>query len=425
LTLLLTGTSVWTALACARAQDRQALARVNGEAITCRAFATIMPGESGDTTADRQARQNLLDQMIVQKLLVQRARELGYQETLAGALEKKRSELLRAELLIYAQTLKPTRPDIARESTMFVTEVNVKLIEVSTYDTAMMVEELMRRGVPFDSLVPRFNRAAYTDPEGVIGFIPAAGVPDLIYRVIEKLSPGQASRLIIQGVYYDFVKLLERRPSPSAESVRVYRPQIEALARQRKARNFVQQIRGQVTYDEEALDLITRKSDSLSPEDLLRVVAKRPDGYKTRIGGLLPIVKRYPTVYPALKRKALKEDIENDILERAALRLKLDRAQHFRSEYEKAATSGTYQYFYSRVLNDREKVTDADVAAEYEQHPERYAQRKLEEATPEIRARLTADRRQQRYEALVKELRGRARITIDRRLLARVKPQKP
>jgi hypothetical protein len=418
-------TTGWAALFCSGAiSGDRAIARVNNEAITCRQFTAAAPAPSGDSAKDRKSRENLLDQMIAQKLFVQRARELGYEETLAGALAKKKADLLRARLENYARNLTPKSEDFARESALFVTEVHLKLIEVPTFDTARLIGMLLKQGVPFESLAVRYNRAQFTQPDGDLGFSPLGNIPPEIARAVIAMKEGENSDLIVRRIYYDFIKLAARRPAAKADSVGAYRQQIEAVARQRKGVEFIQSIRDQVSYDEEALDYVTRMYDSLAPADSQRVVARLKSGYKTRMGGLAAIVKGYPGVFPALRRKALKEDIENDVLEKEALRLGLDKTTQFRDEYRKAAEAGIYQYFYAREISNPAAPSDSGIADYFERHPELYGGRKLEQAAPEIRNRLLVDRRQQLYQSLLSDLRGRARITIDSHLLAQAKPEK-
>jgi hypothetical protein len=417
--------AVWAAVAAFSCSPTGSIvAHVNNDVVTRDEFAHMLSGTGGETPADSAGRGNLLNSIINQKLIVQRARELGYEDTLKGPLEKKWYEILRQSLTNYAMGLKPAPADIALESLLFVTDLHVKVLEVPTYDTAMMVQDLVKFGVPFESLAVRYNRSKFAPPDGDLGWAPAAKFPPAWLKAVQNLQPGQSSGLVVRGILYDFVKLDARRVGLAAESIAQYRPQIEALARQRKGGAFIDEIRARVTYDEGALDLLTGKPDSVRPGDMERVVASRPDGNKVRIGGLLPIVRGYGDILPALRRQALKEDIENDLLEREALRLKLDKTPEFRNEYRRQTEAGIYQYFYQHAIAGRALATEPEMRAEFQQHPEAYQGRTFDEVQDYLKERLTTDHRQRMYETMIGDLRRRGRITIDHKLLMQIKPEK-
>ena len=382
--------------AVGNASDR-VLASVNGEAITFGQFTDIVPAPAGDSLAYFKTKQQLLDMMINQMLFVQQAKKLGFEETLAAPLEKKKAEVLRDVLYKYAQTLQPDQNDFARESAMFVHDIDLKLIEVSTFDTAKMVGLLLHQGVPFESLAARYNRFPRAAPDGDMGYLPQMGTPSEIRQAIKDLKPGEFTGLVVReaahhAVYFDFVKFMDLRPAVPAESVAQYRPQIQALARQQKASDYLQSLRDRVTYDEQAVDDLTRRTDSLTPADNDRVVA-RAEGMNVRIGGLLPIVRGYGDVLPYAKRDALKEDIENDVLERRPHRLGLDRTREYQKEFRGVADKGIYQYYFARSTRP---VGDTSQAP-------------------------AGDKREP-YVTAVARMRSQAKIVIDTKLLATAQP---
>jgi parvulin-like peptidyl-prolyl isomerase len=407
-------------LSCAQpGSDGRELARVNGEAITVGEFRSNAPALTKDTVTSVAARRRFLEQMIGQKLLVQHARALGYDETLAGAREKKAAELLRRHLELRARNQKVTPRDLALESTLVVNQVHLRVIEVSTWDTAQVVEMLIQQGVPFESLVVRYNRAPFAPPDGDLGFAPISRTPPEVQRVLDRLQPGQASGLIIRGgVFYDFVQLVARRTVPF-DSVAAMRSQFEALARQRKVDGLLGEIRAQVSFDEAALDYFTRRGDSLLPGDADRVIARRRDGYKVRMGALLPLLRSYPVVYAHLKRRALKEDILNDVIEQEARRRGIDRTREYQAELRQQTDAGIYQYFYSRQIVEPAVPSDTEIGNYARAHPEKYAGRQIESQAGDIRNQLAGERRQQRHDRLLQELRAKASIRINEALLAR------
>jgi hypothetical protein len=418
------------ALFCSKgATDNRVVAWVGREPIRAFELAQVLPGQKDSLLENRK--EQLLDQMINQKLFVIRAWELGYQETLAGALEKKKGELLRQALEKYARALTPTKQDVAQESLRFLTDVHLKLIEVATWDTVRIVQLLLQQGVPFESLAVRYSEAKIPAPDGDLGFVPMSRLPPEILEALKQLKSGETGFLVTRMIYYDFIKLVATRRSAIGDSIVRNLAQIEASARQRKTADFMAGIRNRVQYDEAALDYLTRLPDSSNGVttplvDSLLVVARRADGYKTRIRALLPLVRKYGDVYPALKRKALKEEIENDLLDQAAGKLGLDKAPEYRRQLKMVAEGGIYQFFYGRQVNALAQPGDSEIAAYFQDHPEVYPGNELTPAAAnEIRTLLSHDKQQQRYQALEKELHQKTRIVIDRKVLKSIKPARP
>jgi len=297
-------------------------------------------------------------------------------------------------------------------------------MELPTPDTALMVQQLLKNGVPFESLVVRYSRAKAGGPDGDLGWGPLSRTPPEVMSAIKGLKPGESSDLIFRDIYYDFVKYEGERPAPP-ESINLTHEKIVASARRRAGSELIRGIRARVSYDERVLDYLTSNPDSVKPSDAELVVARLPDGSKTRVGSLLPIVKDYGDVFPSVRRKALKEDIENDVLEKEALRLGLDKSPEYQAVLKRMTEQGIYQAYYQHAVTAAVQVSDSEVAAYFQEHPERFPAKEL---TPElaksIRTQLMSEQGKQRFEALVAELRAKAKITIDEKLLAELKPAK-
>lgn len=402
--------------------DARVVARINGDVIVASDLTTIMPQPTSDTQAWQQSKRRMLDEMIDQKLIIQLGRKLGYLDSLSGPLEKRKVDLVRTELQQYARGLPVSAPDVARESLLLYTSVQLKLMELPTYDTAQMVQMLLKNGVPFDSLAVRYSRSKLGGPGGEMGYMPLGRVPPEVANAIANLKSGEASDLIFRGIYYDFVKLEDRHLTP-ADSMTFKHDRLEQSARTRKAAEFIQGIRNRVQYDERTLDYLTANPDSVKPSDSATVVARLPDGYKTRIGSLLPVVKSYGDVFPSVRRRALKEDIENDILEKEALKLRLDKTPDYQAQLKKLTDELLYEFCFDRQVNSQSRPGDSEVAAYFHEHPEAYPAKEL---TPEIatniRSQLMRPRQQENLANLVGELRKKARISIDEKLLAALTP---
>lgn len=416
------------ALFCGRGKsvgaDTRVVARVNGDVILASDLTGILPAATSDTQVWQQSKRRLLDQMIDHQLIAQLGRRLGYLDSISAPLEKHKADLVRAELQQYARGLPVSTSDVARESLLLYTSVHLKLMELPTYDTAQTVQMLLKNGVPFESLVVRYSRSKLGGPGGEMGYIALGRVPPEVANAIVNLKPGETSNLIFRGIFYDFVKLEDQHLTP-AESMTVKHDQLELSARARKAAEFIQAIRNRVQYDERVLDLLTAYPDSVKPSDAEVIVARLPDSSKTRVGVLLPIVKGYGDVFPSVRRRALKEDIENDVLEKEALKLKLDKTPGYQAQLRRLSDKVLYEFCFDRQVNAQSRPGDSEVTAYFHEHPETYPAKELTpELAADIRGKLMRPRQQENLAKLVSELRTKSRISINEKLLAALKPEK-
>jgi hypothetical protein len=417
-----------TALFCSRgtsvATDKRVVARFNGEVITASELALALPPPASDTQAWQKAKRDRLDQMINQALLVQEAKRLGFMDSLASPLEKHRADILRSELDKLLRGQPVSAAEIARESALTYTDIHLKLLEVPTLDTALMVQQLLKNGVPFESLAVRYSRSKVGGPDGDLGWGPLSRTPPEVANAIKSLKPGESSDLIFRGIFYDFVKYEGERSAPP-ESMTMTREQLKSWAQRRKGVDSAYALRNQVSYDERVLDYLTTEPESVKPSDSDLVVARLPDGSKTRVGSLLPIVKGYGDVFPSVRRKALKEDIENDILEKEALRHKLDQSAEYKEQVKKMTAQGLYRYFFDHYIAGPATVSDSEVTAYFRAHPEASPSKELTpDVATNIRSQLSAPRLKERFETLVAELRQKTEIKINEKLLAALEPEK-
>jgi hypothetical protein len=412
------GTSVRT--------DVRVVAQVNGEKLFASELLTGMPQPGADTQAWQESKRAALERIIDNTLILQLARKLGYQDSISAPLEMQKAGLVQQALRQYALKHAAVTPaDVARESLLLCTNIHLKLMEIPTYDTAQMVATLLKNGAPFESLAVRYSRSRATPPDGDMGFWTKGKVPPEVMDALKGLKPGEATGLVTRDIYYDFVKYEGERMTP-AESVDLNHAQLESSAKRRKTEEYLRGLHNRVQYDERVLDYLATNPDSAKPSDAETVVARLPDGSQARVGSLLPVVKSYGDVLPSMRRRALKEHIESGVLEGEALRLKLDQTPEYRAQLKYVTDRVLYEFCTDRQISAQSRVSDSEVSAYFHQHPESYATKEL---TPDeasnIRGQLMQPRKQERVKMLMTELRKSATITIDEKLLAALKPEKP
>jgi hypothetical protein len=415
-------------LFCARGNparaDKRVVARVNGVRLSAGQLMSVVPPPGADTQAWQESKRATLERMIDQTLMLQLALKLGYQDSISATLEKQMAGLARQELRQRAEKQAVTRADVARESLLLYTNIHLKLMEVPAYDTAQLVATRLKNGVPFESLAVRFSRLKLKSPDGDLGFGPKAGVPPEVMGALEGLKPGEATGLVVRGSDYDFVKYEGEQMVPP-ESMTQTHTQFESSARRRKAEEYLRGLPDRVQYDEPLLDRLTRSPDSLQPSDAESVVARLPDGYEFRVDSLLPVVKSSGDTLASERRKALKDHVENDALERELRRLKLDKTTDYQTKLKVLTDRVLYQFCSDRQIDVPSRASDSEVNAYFHQHAELFPGKELtSDVAANIRGQLFQTRREERIKTLMTGLRDSSAITIDEKLLAALKPVK-
>ncbi len=419
-----------TALFCARGalvrEDSRVVAQVNGEKIpAAHLLASIPPSGAADAQAWQEAKRKALERMIDQTLMVQLARKLDYQDSIFTLLEPQLGGLAQMQLGRHAEDQAVAAPaDVARESLLHYTSVHLKLLEVPNYDTAQMISALLRNGTPFESLAVRFSVARTNSPDGDLGFMPEAALAPEWVAAVDRLKPGEATGPVLRRGFLDFVKYVGERMVP-AESMNQPHAQLVSSAKRHKAVDYMRSLHDRVQYDERRLEHVTTNPDSVKPSDAESVVARLPGGSVIRVDSARALLKGLGDIPASARRPALTGTIENVVLERELVRLRLDKTPEYQDQLRLLTDRVLYQFCLGRQIDDKSQASDSEVNGYFHQHPELYPGKDLtSDVASEIRNKLRQPRREERIRALNAELRKSASITIDEKLLTSLMPRK-
>lgn len=216
------------------------VARVNGEAISADEYERLLAAIASDRKQplDADTRRRVLDRIIDEELLLQRALELGF----ARADRRIRGELTRAvieSVLAEAEAEEPGEQELRRlyesEPGLFGGEPRLRVRQMfwrvrnGSEESAARkkAEEARRRvtaGEPFEVVAERLaERPVAPIPDALL---PPAKLRDYlgpsVTRAVLSLRPGQVSAPVRSGFGYHVVQLIERRESrpPPFEEVR-------------------------------------------------------------------------------------------------------------------------------------------------------------------------------------------------------------
>lgn len=230
-----------------------ALARVNGELIRAEEYQAILGAVAADrrNEIDAAERRRLLDRLIDEELLVQRALELG----LARRDRKIRSDLTAAvveSVVTEAQDAQPTEAELetfyAQHRERFAPPASVRVRQIffraSAADDEIKRERAreaarrVRSGEPFETV-----REAMGEPELPVlpdDLLPPAKLREYLgptaARAALTLAADSISDPVRSGTGYHVLQVVERHNAPPPPLARV-RSQVEAEFRRQRAEN--------------------------------------------------------------------------------------------------------------------------------------------------------------------------------------------
>lgn len=247
---------------------------------------------------------------------------------------------------------------------------------------------------------PKLAALAFQAPIGAVqGPVPAsAGFA--VFKVIDRAVGDEA------GFQVQRQALLEHATKLAVDRARAH------LASQLRAKHGVK-------LDEAFLDGLPRGTEA-TPQQLGHVIAT-VGGRPLTYGEILPAVRqlqaasRHPASAQVKKELAWKE-IDGRLIEDLAISRGYGDAPEVKARIPALQSAALTQALAEQVAAAAPKPTEAEVAAFYKKHEKEIGQ-PLDKVRATIATRLAADKRTEAVLAKVRELRGRADVTIDQSAL--------
>lgn len=107
---------------------------------------------------------------------------------------------------------------------------HARQILLSSADVAQRVLTLLKQGQDFTTLVKTYSQAPDKDKGGVMGWLSQNGSPEIFINSLEKLKPGEYSKIVQTDYGYHIFQLLEKSPAhqralPEVETEIIHRLQ--------------------------------------------------------------------------------------------------------------------------------------------------------------------------------------------------------
>lgn len=407
-------------------REPTAVATVNGRPVLVGRLIAALPW-LGDTMLDADSiRRSRLDAIVEQELFVQEAERRGYDSLIRYRYELEERGVLIQELYkaVVAEVPEVTELELEQAHALLEDEIHLKVIEVEDDKTIETVSSELDRGVPFETLAARYSISREARQDGDLGFMPELSIVEPMRSLVQALNPGEVTRPASVGGRWRIVKLVERRPAdPPPPPLGEMRQQLEhQLSRQRRreaADRYLAELRGRLEYVDSGLDILCKPPDQISPAEHEAPVAIRDGRQYVKVGRLLQVARRFtPALDTGMRKYAIRREIEEDLMYEDALDRGLGEAAGTGDYLAEKRRQLLYEKLYEVEVTEKSAVADNEVRDYFNKRRANYPDGDTARAYGLIRERLAAERRAARMTALTEELRSRADIRINEKVLA-------
>ena len=422
--------AVLALMACAGRPGRQAVAVVNGAAITADDVAAMLPGNLDSVRADTVKKQ-VLDGIITRKLFAQEAKREGMEKDAEYDVELEQKALMNQKLYdtITAPGNQLTEADVQSAYKLLQTEAHLLMISVPDESLARRLAAELDHGAVFESLAVKYSKHASAAKAGDMGFKPLLYVEEPLRTQVMGLKPGQHTQPAQLDNAWQIMMLVETRPAnPGPPPLDQFRPQLEYQLRMQRRRElagkYLADLRARLTYNPAGLDILCKPIDSITAADKEVAVAYKDKAQFVKVSRLLSVAARFPVMLDtAMKKYTVRRTIEEDLMYEDALRRGLAKAPDIVRQLAAKREDVLYKALYKKEITDKVAVSDAEVMDYFQQNRQNFPSPDSSKLAGMIRSRLQTQRRDARMQEYLAELKAKAKITINQAALAAVKKE--
>ena len=271
------------AFGCSSNKGGKTIATVGDYDISTEEFLEYMgtpPVDFDSAQADFDKRREVLDTMIVTRMLIQAAYEKGIDkdQEIARVVEANKEKFLLDNL--YFRNIREKTHASETEVRAFwenlANRLRVCHILVKSEDSAKMILDKLRAGENFEELA--FNHS--TDPSakknrGDLGYILWGALVDEFQDAAFKMQPGEVSPPVKSAYGWHIIKVIDRLPNDSRQPFEAMKSaittQIESRKGYRAAETFMKDIKSKypITVDTASCQYLLKKRETLYPSELL------------------------------------------------------------------------------------------------------------------------------------------------------------
>ncbi|MBU8934024.1 MAG: peptidylprolyl isomerase [candidate division Zixibacteria bacterium] len=244
------------------------------------------PGYAFSSAEDEfEKRKEVLDTLIVTRLLVQGAYEKGIDrlEELARVVLANKDKLL-VDVLAFRKVSEKSEPSLAEMNAFWEKQefkVRASHILVSDVDTAQMLIERIEAGENFEKLAHEYSiDPSASKNKGDLGYFTWGNMVDAFQEAAWAMEPGQVSPPVKTRYGYHIIKVVDRLPNEyrtDFESAKnEIKDQLTSIKRRQLGEAYFEDIRGRyvIRIDTATCDYLMHKREMVYPPQLLKTLPR-------------------------------------------------------------------------------------------------------------------------------------------------------
>ncbi len=376
--------SLFVALIIGCSLENQVLVTIDGDKYTVADFREKVRFTPADDSIKKVAKVN---EFIDQMLMVKEASERGYDKdsVIESSFETQRKEIIsrsyyEAKVI---DKVKVSDSDVRKIYNDIIDYYHFAEIVVAEESLAQYIEGELKKGVPFDSLLP-FSLDTMT-ANGDIGEFSAVSIPPEILKHVRKLKDGDVTDAIQFGEYFYILKIIGRRKSDTPKFEDVKENIRNNLLREKAGElgeKFINKIvdKAKIEYNQEGLDVLIKPDSMITEEDLDTWVVKKHDTSYVYVRTIRDAVfRQYQRSF--IEPKTLIERVlVPDLLYDEAIKVHFDKNPKIKRRLRSTLSLLIYQKFYSEEVLSKVIIDSMDVVDYYKKNKDKFKDKEYKNA---------------------------------------------
>lgn len=385
LLLVVAGLLATSVLACGKPEERT-LVRVGDEQIKVKDFlAAYRPQVFPTEEAELEAKTQILDKLIEEKLLVAEARSRGYADD--PFIEEGMQEIVERALIntLYTKEViekgKASRADAKRYYNADKILLTLQIIHIESDTLGYVILQEFSSGVPFDTLAVHYSTHYTARNAGNVGVQTLSAFFETpAFKELSRLKQGKTTLPVENETGgYDIYYLVERgekEDQPSFKEMEVSAiKQIEMRRQGKLSSESLEKLleEANIEYNNTALALLSKPSSALSAGEMVTWTIKVDGEVVDSIGSMLDAYQRFPQGVPPQQLQSYAEHkAQRPALIKVALKRKLDRDPAVEEAIEAYVASQMRGRIYREEVIEKVRVSPEEVRAYYDSHPDEF-----------------------------------------------------
>jgi len=344
---------------------------------------------------DSAMKQKKIDDFVNQMLVVEEARENGYEDdpVVVMAYEQNQRDVIWRSYYNDAvvNKIKVRDSEVRELYNKIIEQYHLAQIVVAEESLANYLKAEVKKGATFEDLLP-YSLDTISE-NGDIGTFSVISIPVEIMSALKKVKDGGISEPVKFGEYYMLFKVLEHNVAerPGYEEVKenIRNNLLQEKARAEGERFYNKLLeKARVEYNPEGLDILTKPESLITEEDLNTWVVKKYDTAYVYVRSVINAVQYLRSNTRVDPKYLIDQELMPDLVYDEAIRNYHDKRLATKRKLRSTHDVLLYQKFYSDEVIEKVIVDSAEVVEYYEQHRDEFKDKSLNEAFSVAKSRV-------------------------------------